>query len=230
MAGALYVVATPIGNLKDISSRAVETLKNANLIACEDTRHAGILLRAHGIQTPTISYHSYSGRPKTDKILEQLKEGRHVALISDAGTPGISDPGTSLINEALGAGIAVTVIPGPVAATTALVVSGFPTDKFTFEGFLPVKPGARRKQLEALKQEPRTVILYEAPHRIMKLLQEIEEVFGDIPLSVSRELTKHFEETRRAPVSQLRAHFEIHPPKGEFVVVIPPQRMRAHGQ
>ena len=229
MNGTLYVVATPIGNLKDITLRAIEALKSVDLIACEDTRHSAVLLRAHGIATPTTSYHSYSGPAKTRHILEALQQGKHVALISDAGLPGISDPGTSLIHEALSARVAVTVIPGASAALTALVVSGFPTDRFVFEGFLPGKSGSRRRRLEALREEERSVILYEGPHRMGKLLREIREVFGDIPLSVSRELTKKFEETRRGHVSELEHHFTPHAPKGEFVVVIPGQRARTHG-
>jgi len=228
--GILSVVATPIGNLRDISLRAIETLKAADLIACEDTRHASILLKAHGIATPTTSYHSYTGAAKAERLIQQLREGKRIALISDAGMPGISDPGTSLIHDAIDAGVPVTVIPGASAALTALVLSGFPTDRFVFEGFLPVKSGARRKRLEALKEEPRTAIMYEGPHRLGKLLEEIEEVFGDIPLSISRELTKMFEETRREPVSRLRSHFSQHPPRGEFVVVLPPKRSRTHDE
>ena len=230
MNGTLYVVATPIGNLQDLTLRAIETLKAVDLIACEDTRHAAILLKAHGISTPTTSYHSHSSGVKANRILEALREGKRLALISDAGLPGISDPGTSLIHEAISAGIPVTVVPGATAALTALVVSGFPTDRFVFEGFLPIKSGARRKRLEALRDETRTAILYEAPHRLLKLLGEIEAVFGDIPLSVSRELTKIFEETRREPVRRLQLHFAQHPPKGEFVLLIPPVRLRAYGE
>ena len=230
MSGTLSVVATPIGNLQDITLRALETLKGADLIACEDTRHAAILLTAHGIATPTTSYHSYSGAGKAHRIVELLQAGKQVALISDAGLPGISDPGTSLIHAAIEAGVLVEVIPGASASLAGLVLSGFPTDRFVFEGFLPVKPGARRKRLEALREEARTVVLYEAPHRLLKTLGEIEVVFGDIPVSVSRELTKRFEETRRARVSALHAHFTAHPPRGEFVVVIPPARLRVNGQ
>lgn len=226
MEGTLYVVATPIGNLQDITLRGIETLKGVDLIACEDTRHSSILLKAHGITTPTTSYHSYSARGKQQQLVEALREGKSVALISDAGLPGISDPGTPLIQEAIEAGIHVTVIPGASASLMALVLSGFPTDRFVFEGFLPVKPGARRTKLESLKDEARTAIVYESPHRLLKALGEIEEVFGDIPMSVSRELTKHFEETRRGRASELRAHFEAHPPKGEFVLVLPPARLR----
>jgi 16S rRNA (cytidine1402-2'-O)-methyltransferase len=229
-AGVLYVVATPIGNLKDITLRAVETLKAMDLIACEDTRHASILLKTHGIGTLTTSYHSYSGREKERHLVEQLQSGRHIALIADAGTPGISDPGTSLIHNAIAAGVHVEVIPGASAALTALVLSGFPTDRFVFEGFLPIKPGARRKRLETLAQEPRTIIVYESPHRLLKMLTEMQDVFGDLTISCSRELTKKFEETRRERLSALRAHFGAHAPRGEFVLVLPPQRLRHHGE
>jgi 16S rRNA (cytidine1402-2'-O)-methyltransferase len=226
MSGTLYIVATPIGNLQDITLRAIETLRTADLIACEDTRHSAILLKAHGITAPTTSYHSYSGRAKAAGILQALSEGRNVALISDAGLPGISDPGTGLIREAIQAGISVEVIPGASAVLTALAVSGFATDRFVFEGFLPVKPGARRTRLQALREEERTAVIYESPHRMLRLLGEILEVFGDIRLSVSRELTKKFEETRRERAQQLQAHFAAHPPKGEFTVVVPPKRDR----
>jgi len=228
--GTLYVVATPIGNLKDVTLRALETLKSVDFIACEDTRRAATLLRTHEIRTPTVSYHSYSGARRARQVLERLQAGERAALISDAGTPGVSDPGAGLIHDAIGAGISVTVIPGASASLAALVVSGFPTDRFVFEGFLPVKPGPRRKRLEALQDETRTVILYEAPHRMLKMLQEIETVFGDPVLSVSRELTKLFEETRRGRASELREHFAQQAPRGEFVVVLPPQRLRAHGE
>ncbi len=229
MTGTLYVVATPIGNLKDLSLRAIETLKAVDLIACEDTRRAAILLKAHAIDTPTTSYHSYTSAGKVRRLIDQLREGKHIALISDAGSPGISDPGASLIHEVLEERLPVTVIPGPSAALVALVLSGFPTDRFAFDGFLPVKAGARRRRLEAFREESRTLILYEAPHRIAKVLAEIQEVVGDIPLSVSRELTKRFEETQRGRVSALRAHFAQQPPKGEFVIVLPPKRLRADG-
>ena len=227
MASALVVVATPIGNLQDISLRAIETLKTADLIACEDTRRSAVLLRAHGIGTPTTSFHSYTGPEKAARLVEQLREGKRIALISDAGLPGISDPGTSLIHAAIEAGVPVTVVPGATAALAALVLSGFPTDRFVFEGFLPVKPGRRAQKLVELAREERAVILYEAPHRLLKTLAEIEKAFGDVPLSVSRELTKLFEETRRERVSRLREHFAARRPLGEFVLVLPPKRLRA---
>ncbi len=226
----MWIVATPIGNLKDITLRAIETLKNVDLIACEDTRHASILLKAHDISTPTTSFHSYTSQAKAERLITQLREGKRIALITDAGLPGISDPGTPLIHAAIDAGVAVEVLPGASAVLTGLVLSGFPTDRFLFEGFLPVKPGARKTRLEALREEPRTTILYESPHRLIRLLTEIEEVFGDIPVAVSRELTKKFEETRRESVGAVKKHFETHPPRGEFVVVIPPKRLRSDVQ
>ena len=226
MSGTLYVVATPIGNLQDITLRALDTLRSVDLIACEDTRHTGILLKAHAIPTPTTSFHSYTSEAKASRLLDALKEGKNLALVTDAGTPGVSDPGSSLIAAAIESGITVDGIPGPTAAIAALILSGFPTDRFVFEGFLPVKPGARRKRIETICDEERTVVLYESPHRMIKLLEEVHEVMGDIPLAVSRELTKKFEETRRERVSASRAHFEAHPPKGEFTVVFPPKRMR----
>ena len=230
MSGTLYVVATPIGNLRDITLRAIDTLRSVDLIACEDTRHSAILLKAHGVATPTTSYHSYTSESKSHRLIEQLREGKRIALITDAGLPGVSDPGASFVQDAIKAGAQVEVIPGASASLAGLVLSGFPTDRFVFEGFLPIKPGARRNRLEALKAETRTVILYESPHRLLKVLQDIEAVFGDIKISVSRELTKQFEETRREPASALRAHFTQHPPRGEFVLVLPPSRLRTNGQ
>ncbi len=226
MSGTLYVVATPIGNLQDITLRAIETLKSVELIACEDTRRTAVLLKAHEIRTPTTSYYSYSSPAKEASIIDALREGRSVGLISDAGLPGISDPGVPLIRKAIEAHIPVTVIPGSSALLVGLVLSGFPTDKFVFEGFLSSKPGARTARLTALKDEPRTIVLYESPHRLTKMLADIEAVFGDIPISVSRELTKKFEETRRDRVSSLRDHFERQAPQGEFVIVLPPKRLR----
>jgi len=229
LSGTLFVVATPIGNLQDITLRAIETLKAADLIACEDTRRSATLLRAHGIATPTTSYHSYSGAGKQRRLVQELCDGKRIALITDAGLPGISDPGTPLIHAAIAAGIPVEVIPGASAALTALVLSGFPTDRFAFEGFLPVKPGPRRRRLEALRGEERSVIIYEGPHRLQRLLGDIRTVLGDVPLSISRELTKRFEETLRGRVSELEQRLAQWPPKGEFVVVVPPERRRQHG-
>lgn len=228
--GTLSVVATPIGNLKDITLRAIETLQAADLVACEDTRHSAVLFRTHNIHVPTTSFHSYSSPGKLRKIVEALRNGQHVALISDAGLPGISDPGLALVREVIAAKIPVTVLPGASASLVGLILSGFATNRFLFEGFLPIKPGPRRTRLEAVKAIGCTTILYESPHRLVKTLEAIEAVFGDIPLSCSRELTKRFEETRRERVSHLRAHFTERAPKGEFVLVLPPQRPDRHGE
>ncbi|MBN1526172.1 MAG: 16S rRNA (cytidine(1402)-2'-O)-methyltransferase [Candidatus Omnitrophica bacterium] len=220
MPGTLYVVATPIGNLADMTLRAIETLKSVDLIAAEDTRHTKILMDRYGITTPTTSYFEYNKLKKADYLLKVLKEGRSVALVSDAGTPGISDPGYKIIRMAIDQGIQVSSIPGPAAVIAALTVSGKPTDSFTFEGFLSNKPGKRKNQLAKLRDEGRTVVLYESPHRIMKLLDDILEVYGDTQLVLAREVTKKFEEIQRDKASALIAHFKAHKPLGEFIVII----------
>ena len=220
MAGTLYIVATPIGNLGDITLRAIETLKAVDLIAAEDTRHTKILLDRYGISKPTTSYFAHSKIQKTEYIISVLKEGRSVAVVSDAGTPGISDPGYRIIRTAIDNNITVVPIPGPSGLITALTASGKPTDSFTFEGFLSNKPLKRKNQLKKLKQEERTVVLYESPHRILKLLEDILEVYGDIEIVLGRELTKKFEEIRREKVSEAIEHFKPGQPKGEFIVVI----------
>ena len=220
MPGTLYIVATPIGNLADMTLRAIETLKSVDLIAAEDTRHTKILLDRYGITTPTTSYFEYNKLRKTDYLLKVLKEGRSVALVSDAGTPGISDPGYTIIRMAIDHDIQVVSIPGPAAVIAALTVSGKPTDSFTFEGFLSNKPGKRKNQLTKLRDEGRTVVLYESPHRILKLLEDILEVYGDTQLVLARELTKKFEEIQRDKANALIAHFKAHKPLGEFIVVI----------
>ena len=217
--GNLSIVATPIGNLGDITLRALEALKAADLIACEDTRRTRQLLAHFDIHVPTTSYFEHNKRVKGPWILEQVRAGRRVALVCDAGTPGISDPGAALIQEAIAAGVAVEGVPGPTALIHALVVSGLPTDRFIFEGFLPVKPGARRRRLSALAALDRTVVTYESPHRLLKTLQDLREVVGDVPIACARELTKMFEEVRREPVSASIAHFTAQPPRGEFVLV-----------
>ena len=222
--GTLAIVSTPIGNLGDITLRALDTLKAADVIACEDTRRTATLLAHYQIRKPTVSLHDHNERQRTPQLLEQLKAGQTIALVCDGGTPLISDPGWWLVHRAIEEGVSVTWIPGAAALIGGLVLSGLPAERFTFEGFLPQKPGARRSRLEALKAEDRTAILYESPHRLVKLLGEILGVFGDVPISVSRELTKHFEEARRERVSQAQVHFTQHPPKGELVVVIPPHR------
>ena len=219
MSGALWVIATPIGNLKDITTRAVEALKEADLIACEDTRHSKVLLDHYGIKKPLVSYFDFSEKRKAPLLIGRVKEGSRVALISDAGTPGIADPGYRLIAEAIREGLPLEVFPGPSAVVTALVLSGLPTDRFIFEGFFPLKSGQRKKRLEALKDEERTVLFYESPHRILKALQDIEEVLGDVPIVVVREMTKKFEEVVRDRVSAVRAHFSSGKVRGEFVVL-----------
>jgi len=220
MPGTLYIVSTPIGNLGDITFRAVETLKGVDLIACEDTRHSRILLDRYAVTTPTTSYFEYNKVTKTEYLLAQLKAGKSVALISDAGTPGISDPGHTVITAAIAARIPVVPIPGPAAFVAALVVSGKPAHKFAYEGFLSTKSAARRRRLEILKEEGRTVVLYESPHRILKLLEDVTAVYGDVEVVIARELTKKFEEVRRDTANALRAHYAAAKPKGEFIVII----------
>jgi 16S rRNA (cytidine1402-2'-O)-methyltransferase len=217
----LYIVSTPIGNLKDITLRAIETLKSVDLIAAEDTRHVQILLKEYGIQVPVTSFFEHNERLKADYLLGLLKEGKNLALVSDAGTPGICDPGFRLVRLAKDNGITMTVIPGACAAIAALTLSGLPSDQFVFKGFLPVKPGQRRKALEAVKSAEGTVIFYESPHRILKSLKDIEEVLADPVIVVTRELTKKFEERREGRASELLAHFSSHKVLGEFVVLIP---------
>lgn len=220
MPGTLYIVATPIGNLADITLRAIETLKAVDLIAAEDTRHTKILLDRYGITTPTTSYFEYNKVQKGDYLLKILNEGKLVALVSDAGTPGISDPGYSIIRLCIDNDIPVVPIPGPSGIIAVLTISGKPTNEFTFAGFLSPKPIKRKNQLKKLYDEKRTIILYESVHRIEKLLADILEVCGDTEVVVAREVTKKFEEIRREKVSASIEHFKAHKPKGEFIVVI----------
>ena len=220
MTGTLYVVATPIGNLKDITLRAIETLKSVDLIACEDTRQTAKLLTRYDIRKPTVSVHEHNERTRTPRLIEKLCAGQSVALVCDGGTPLISDPGWWLVHQAIEARIPVQWIPGPTALIGALVLSGLPMDRFAFEGFLPAKAGARRKRLGALRGESRTVVIYESPHRLLKTLRDMHEILGDIDVSVTRELTKKFEEVHRGRASELVAHFTQHPPRGEFVVTL----------
>lgn len=215
----LYVVATPIGNLEDITLRALKTLKEVDIIAAEDTRHSGILLSKYDIKKPLLSFHSFSGHAKIEKIIAVLKEGKKVALISDAGTPGISDPGFVLIRAAISAGIQVVPIPGPSAFLTALSVAGLPTDKFLYLGFLPKKKG-RKTLLESLKDEERTVVFYESPYRIQRTLEELHATLGNRQVAVERELTKIFEEIVRGTLSDALKYFQNRIPKGEFVIVL----------
>lgn len=217
--GLLYLVATPIGNLGDITVRAVEILKNVDLIACEDTRHSKFLLDHYGIKKPLISYFDFSEKKRAPELLEKIKNGSKVALISDAGTPGIADPGFRLITGAVAAGIKIETLPGASAFLTALVLSGLPMDRFIFEGFFPIKSQQKKKRLLSLKNEERTVIFYESPHRILKTLQTIHDALGDIEIVVARELTKKFEEVLRTAVSRAITHFSNKKILGEFVVL-----------
>ena len=222
--GTLFLVATPVGNLGDITLRALDTLKAVDVIACEDTRHTGKLLAHYGIGKPMVSLHDHNERARTPELVKRLQAGESIALVSDGDTPLVSDPGWLLVHEAIKAGVTVTWVPGAAALVGGLVLSGLPAERFVFEGFLPVKPGARRKRLEALVNDERTVVLYESPHRLLKTLDAIREVFGDIRVVCARELTKLFEEVRREPVSTMLDHFTAHAPKGEFVVVFNPTR------
>lgn len=216
----LHIVSTPIGNLTDITFRAVETLKKADLIAAEDTRHTRILTRHYQIDTPLTSYFEHNKIKKADYLLKLLKEGKDIALVTDAGTPGISDPGYHLIKLAKDNGVPVTAVPGPCALIAALSLSGLPAHNFVFEGFLPVKEAARRKKLEALKGGTRTVIFYESPHRILKTLACMRDVLNDPVVVCARELTKKFEEAREARAGELVRHFTETKPKGEFVLLL----------
>src|SRR5580698_9620626 len=215
----LYIVSTPIGNLKDITLRAVETLKSVVLIAAEDTRHTRILLDAHQIQKPLTSFFEHNQIKKADHLLGLLKMGQNIALVTDAGTPGISDPGFLMVRLAQDNNIPITVIPGVSACISALTASGLPAHRFVFEGFLPPKSGARRNKLLALKEQEGTVIFYESPHRLLKTLKDMQEVWDDPVIVVARELTKKFEEIRKDKTSQLINHFTQHAPKGEFVLL-----------
>lgn len=222
-AGTLYIVATPIGNLSDITQRAIDTLKKVDCIAAEDTRHTRQLMSALGIQNDTIALHEHNERERASFLIKRLTAGEHIALVSDAGTPLISDPGYHLVNQARTAGINVSPIPGPSALITALSVMGLPTDRFSFEGFLPAKAGARLNALQALRTEHRTLVFYESCHRIDGMIGALNEVFGaDHPAAIAREITKKFEQVVHAPLGQLLAHVTdgTIPHKGEFVVAI----------
>lgn len=217
----LYIVSTPIGNLSDITFRAVKTLKEVDLIAAEDTRHVQKLLKHYEISTPVISYHSYSGDSKLEKLADAMRKDKSIALVSDAGTPGISDPAYALIQKAIELGIQVVPIPGPSALLAALVSSGMPMDKFMYLGFLPLKKG-RQKILESLRDEKRTVVLFESPHRIVKTLNQLAETLSpDRRVAICRELTKIYEEIFRGTLAEALNHFKN--PKGEFVLIISPQ-------
>ncbi len=217
--GALYLVATPIGNLEDITLRALRILREARLIAAEDTRHTRKLLTHFAIATPTISYHEHSPLERQERLLAELAQG-DVALVSDAGTPAISDPGQELVRAALAAGYPVVPIPGAVAAITALIASGLPTDRFTYLGFLPRRPQERRATLAAVATLPHTLIVYEAPHRLLATLDDLLATLGDRQAVVARELTKLHEQWLRGPLSQLRQQCADLGPRGEYTLVI----------
>jgi 16S rRNA (cytidine1402-2'-O)-methyltransferase len=215
----LYIVSTPIGNLKDITLRAIETLKSVDLIAAEDTRHTKILLDAYQIQKPLTSFFEHNQIKKAEHLISLLKMGKNIALVTDAGTPGISDPGYVMVRQAKENNIPITVIPGVSACITALTASGLESHRFAFEGFLPPKSGARRNKLIALKGQEATLIFYESPHRLLKTLKDMQDVWDDPVIVVARELTKKFEEIRKDKTSLLIEHFTLHAPKGEFVLL-----------
>ena len=220
MTGTLYLCATPIGNLEDMTFRAVRVLKEADLIAAEDTRNSVKLLNHFDIRTPMTSYHEYNKYDKGRKLVEKLLEGKDIALITDAGTPGISDPGEELVGMCHEAGITVTAVPGAAACITALTISGLPTRRFAFEAFLPSDKKEREAVLDALEKEQRTIVLYEAPHRLVKTLKLLAERLGERRVSVCRELTKRHETVYRSTLPEAAAHYEEIPPKGECVIVV----------
>ncbi len=216
----LYIVGTPIGNLADMTYRGVEVLQKVDLIAAEDTRHTGILLKHFMIDTPQVSFHSHNTQARLPELLEKLQT-RSVALVTDAGMPGISDPGLELIQAAIQGGFGVVPIPGATAVITALVASGLATERFVFEGFLPIEKQTRQQRIEALAIETRTIVFYEAPHRLCKTLRDLIAVLGkERPVTIGRELTKQFEEFQRSTLGEALAHFETHSPKGEFTLVL----------
>ncbi len=220
MAGKLYLCATPIGNLKDMTPRVVETLQTVDLIAAEDTRNSIKLLNHFDIHTPMTSYHEYNKVEKAYALIDQMKQGKNVALITDAGTPAISDPGEVLVQKCQEAGIVVTSLPGAAACITALTLSGLSTRRFCFEGFLPADKKERKAVLEDLQKESRTILLYEAPHHLLRTLTELYEALGERRLTLCRELTKKFEEVTPTTLGNALAMFETQPPRGEYVLVV----------
>lgn len=220
--GTLYVVATPLGNLEDLTLRALRTLRECDVIAAEDTRRTGQLLAHFGISRPLLSCHGFNEARRTEDLIARLRAGAKVALVSDAGTPGISDPGTRVVRAVLAAGLRVEPVPGPCAAVAALCASGLPTDEFHFVGFLPVKAGGRRRELERLRALPGTLVLYESPHRAEKLLGELAALMPARPVVVARELTKRFEEWLRGTPAELVARTRGRAWKGECVVLVGP--------
>lgn len=218
--GTLYLVATPIGNLQDITLRAISTLKEVDLIAAEDTRHTVKLLNHFEIKKPLVSYYEHNKIVKGNYLIEQLIEGKNIALVSDAGSPGISDPGEDLVRLAIDNDLKVTMIPGPVAAVTGLVISGLPTGRFVFEGFLPMNKRVRQERLRQLKDETRTVVFYEAPHKLSYTLKDLYTAWGDRRIALARELTKRYEEVIRCSLFEAMERYQNESPKGEFVVIV----------
>jgi 16S rRNA (cytidine1402-2'-O)-methyltransferase len=216
----LSLVATPIGNLGDITLRALETLKNADVIACEDTRHSLRLLQHYQISKPLVSYHEHNEARRTAELIEQLAEGKNIAIISDAGLPGISDPGHRLLRACQERGLPYTIIPGPSAVLTGLIGSGFDAEEFYYGGFLPVKSGGREREVLAAGTRKETSVFFESPHRLLKTLASCAQHLPNRQICVARELTKTFEEFRRGVPGELLAHYTAHPPKGEIVLVI----------
>ncbi len=218
--GSLYLVATPIGNLQDITLRALNTLKEVDVIAAEDTRQTIKLLNHFEIKKPLVSYYEHNKIVKGNYLIEQLQSGKNIALVSDAGTPGISDPGEDMVRLCIENDIKVTMIPGPVAAVTGMVISGLPTGRFVFEGFLPMNKRTRQERLKQLENETRTIIFYEAPHKLPYTLKDMYNAWGDRRIALARELTKRYEEVIRCSLYQAMERFQAEAPKGEFVVVI----------
>lgn len=218
--GTLYLIATPIGNLEDITLRALRILKEVDLIACEDTRQTIKLLNHYDIKKPLESYHEHNKAMKGNHLLEKLNKGADIAMVSDAGTPGISDPGSDLVKLCRENDINVTMCPGAVAAIMGLVLSGQETGQFVFQGFIPVNKKSRRLHLEAIKNEKRTIILYEAPHKLKNTLKDLYDSLGDRSISLARELTKHFEEVKKGFISEFIKEYETKSPKGEYVLII----------
>lgn len=218
--GFLYICPTPIGNLKDISLRIIEVFKESDYIAAEDTRHSGKLLEHLEISKPFISYHEHNYKSKGEEIIGLLKRGKKIALVSDAGMPGISDPGSQLVKECIEEGIDFTVLPGPTALINALVLSGLNTDKFSFQGFLPSKASEKKEELERVKYLRETLIFYEAPHRLVKTLESMLDILGNRKIAISREITKLYEETIRMNIEESIDYFKAKKPRGEFVLVV----------
>ena len=216
----LYVVATPIGNLGDITLRALEILKSVDVVAAEDTRHSGLLLKHFEIKKPFVSYHEHNEAARTAELIERLAAGENVALITDAGTPALSDPGMRLIRECINRELPFTIIPGPSSILVALVGSGFSADKFSFRGFLPVKSGQRERELRIAAEDEETTLFFESPYRLLKTLQVCTVLMPERQLCVARELTKKFEEFRRGTPAELLAHYQARPAKGEVVLVV----------